>query len=246
MDPVTIAALGGSAIKGLSGFFGSKSAEKKALQAQQLAARQYGQGVTQAQGQVNEAAGTADSYYQPYAAQGQQANTLYGDAIGVNGRPAQEAFFSSWVDDPGFEATQQAGRQQVEHSNIVRGTANSGAAMKELFDFGQRSKYGQFQDRLNRLQGQGTQGFQAANARSGLEMDRGSAIVGLTMDGARFKAGNTIGQGHARADGATSRWGSISGMVGDMASTFGRSQGTSGNAAGYSNELPWSPNYRGY
>ena len=245
-DPLTLALLGGSAIKGVAGFFGSKSAEKKAKAAAIAAGKAYDTGVTNATNETNTSAATASEFYDPYAEQGGRANTMYGDAVGVNGQPAQAAFFSSFQDDPGFQATLDAGSNQVAHSALFKGGANSGATQKDLFDFGQRAKYSQFQDRLNRLQGLGNQGFQAAGAQSNIETGRGATVADLALKRGAFKAGVKENLGQISANGVAQRTNIIGSGVGDLVSAFGRSTGMSGSSAGYSNELPWAPNYRGF
>ena len=228
MDPLTIATIGGAALKGLGGFFGADSAEEDALAAMAKARGEYGKGVGQATRAVNTSARSAKGALQPFMQQGRAANRMYSDALGVNGADKQKAFFSSFVTDPGYEATLAAGRNQIEHSAIVGGRSNSGGAMKELFDYGQRNMQSQFSDRLDRLSGLGQQGYRAAGDIAGIETDRGRSNSGLIMDRTRYNAGNTVGQGQVSADASASKWGSISGMMGDMVSSFGRTRGLGG------------------
>ena len=230
MDPITLALLGGSAIKGLSGFFGSKSAERKAKAAALAAEAKYNAGLDTATTEANTSAGKASGMYSPYAGQGTKANTLYNNAVGVNGRPAQSAFFASFQNDPGFQATLNEGRAQVEQSALFNGRANSGATQKELFDFGQRQKFSQFQDRLNRLNDAGQNGYRAVGQQAGIETNRGLTIADLALKRGTFGANTQQNLGQIRADGVAQRAGIIGDTASDLVSTFGRKVGKSGSS----------------
>lgn len=232
MDPFTIASLGGAAIKAGAGFFGAKDAEEKALEAARQAQLAYDQGNKAAVKTTNQSAGRQQGYIKPYAQQGGAANTQYNDAIGVNGQPKQAAFFSSFQNDPGYQATLDAGQQQVEHSAIFQGRANSGGTQKELFEHGQRQQYSQFQDRLNRLQGAGAQGFDAARGQATIEGNRGSSIADLALQRGQFAANSQNNQGQIRADAAGQKWGALGSFGGDLASTYGRTAGMGGKTGG--------------
>jgi hypothetical protein len=227
-DPISIAVLGGSALaQGASSWFGSKNSEKAAMAAAQQAAAEHAAAVAAAKKEVNTSATKATGYLSPYEASGRAANTQLSDALGVNGREAQSGFFSDFQTDPGFQATLDAGRKQVEHAAVVGGRGNSGATMKELFGFGQRQMQGQFQDRLDRLAGLGGRGQTAAGGMAGIEMDRGKTVAGLGMKGGEWAGNDAYGQGAIQSAGIANRTNAINNTIGGLVSAFGFGRGGS-------------------
>lgn len=225
MDPLTIAMMGASALKGVSSFFGSNKSSAAAQRAQEDAAAAYAAGISRAKRDVNASSATASGFIQPYAQRGGRAADLYANAIGVNGRPAQEAFYTSFLDDPGFNAELDAGRRQIEHSATVQGYGNSGAIQKELFDFGRRSQRSAFNDRLDRLAGLGSSGFEASGRLANIEQDRGRSIADLTLAGADYGASSIANIGSIRSSGIANRANIIGDTVGSMVSAYGMGKG---------------------
>jgi hypothetical protein len=223
IDPLTIAAVsaGGSLLKGFFGSRDSKRAEAAAQAGLKKGLDAYNTGNTQAAGNINTGANKAGAMYQPYARSGAAADKIYNDAVGVNGQPAQSAFFSSFQNDPGYQATLDAGRNQIEHSAVVRGGANSGATMKELFSFGQRQQQSQFQDRLDRLAGLGTRGFEATGQRADIETGRYGSLADLALKKGKFGSDIAINRGQVKADGIGQRSAIRDGMFDDVVSAFG-------------------------
>jgi hypothetical protein len=223
IDPLTIAAVsaGGSLLKGFFGSRDSKRAEAAARAGLKQGLTAYNTGSDEAGRNINTGANTARAMYQPYVQTGARADKQYSNALGVNGRRAQAAFFSSFQNDPGYQATLDAGRDQIEHSAVVRGGANSGATMKELFGFGQRQQQSQFQDRLDRLSGLGTRGFQATGARADIETGRYASLADLALKKGKFGSDIAINRGQVKADGIGQRSAIRNGMFDDVVSAFG-------------------------
>jgi len=119
-----------------------------------------------ATGQANRTLGNAQDralgYLDPYTQGGEGANRMYLDALGVNGGDAQSGYYSQFQNDPGFAAAMDAGREAIDRSAAARGGLNSGGMAKDLYSFGQRAQLDAYQNRLNRLQQLGSQGFAAA------------------------------------------------------------------------------------
>lgn len=206
MDPITLGMLASTAIKGVSGFLGSKSAEKKAAAAAAAAQARTDAEIARARGDVNTGFDRATGAVDPWVQTGKSANTAQADALGLNGRPAQETFFANFETDPGYQATLDAGRKQIEHANILKGTEVSGGAMKELFGFGQRQMQGQFQDRLNRIAGVSTQGLGAATTQGGYEAQRGTTLADIALKAAGFGRDTELTKGAIAAKSAGDQW----------------------------------------
>jgi len=225
-DPISIALLGGSALaQGVNSWFGSRNSERAAQQAAAQAQAAHGAAVAAARQEINTSAKTATGFLSPYETQGRQANTQLNDALGVNGRPAQSSFFTNFQTDPGYQATLDAGRRQIEHSSLFAGRGNSGATMKELFGFGQRQMQGQFQDRLDRLSGVAGRGQTAAGGLAGIEMDRGKSVAGINMQGGQWAGNDAYGQGQIAAQGIGQRTNAINSTIGGLVSAFGFNRG---------------------
>lgn len=206
MDPFTIMAgvsAGTSIIGGLMGSRGEKQAAAARAAAIQEGQRQFDAQAGRAEGFVNDGTDRAMGFVEPFARDGRRGFELYLDAIGVNGREAQSAYQDGFQTDPGFQASLDAGRAQIEHSNMVRGRGDSGAAMKELYGFGQREQLGAFRDRLDRLSQLSSMGFQAGSAAGSLEAGRGSTLADIAMKRGQSAKDSAMGVGGAQAQGIT-------------------------------------------
>lgn len=222
MDPFTIMAgvsAGASIISGIMGAKGEKQAAAARAAAIQEGQRQFDEQAGRAEGFVNQGTDRALGYVQPYATDGRRGFDLYLDAVGVNGRDAQSRYHADFQDDPGFQAALDAGRAQIEHSNIVRGRGDSGAAMKELYQFGERERLGAFRDRLDRLSQLSTLGFQAGSAAGSLEAGRGSTLADIAMKRGQSAKDSAMGVGGAQAQGITGATNQYMGLIKGLGSS---------------------------
>lgn len=206
------------------------------------AALKRGQGQTnaayyQGRGDVNAGATQAlsllsnsNALMQPYQAQGARANTMYGDAIGVNGTDARGAAQGTYMSDPIYASLMDKTNNDIFKRYNAGGMANSGASMQAILN-SQVDGYGNWLDRLN---GQGQMGFQAAGqmgqnnqAMASTATNRGNALASLAQwqgnnatDYAknfasnRVNLGNSLGSmawdmGNKKADLATSTRGAL-------------------------------------
>lgn len=221
MDPITLAMLGSTAIKGITGFLGNKSAEKKAAAAAAAAQARTDAEMARARGDVNTGFDRATGAVDPWVKSGTSADALHSNALGINGREAQQGFFADFETDPGFQATLDAGRRQIEHANILKGTEVSGGAMKELHQFGQREMQGQFKDRLDRLAGVSTRGLSAAGTQGTFEATRGTTLADIALKAAGFGRDTELTKGAIAAGSAANRYKIAGDTLGGMVSAFG-------------------------
>jgi hypothetical protein len=167
--------------------FGGKSGVNAANQA--AAAQQAAN--TQARGDITTGYGAAQGRFTPYAQQGQQANSLYNDAIGVNGAGGYQKAFSNFNADP-FRQGEQDYTNLLTRNMFRRyngqGMGNSGASGAAVARVG-AERYGQqVADYRNRLQGAGQMGFQAANAQAGLDTGQAQALSGNSTNAGNIEA----------------------------------------------------------
>lgn len=210
-----------AAAKGAASYYGSKKAQSKAERAAAAAKAAYDEAVADAKRHINTGYESSEARIAPYAESGTRAHGLLSDAVGVNGRPAQQGFFDSFEDDPGFNATLAAGREQVEHSATFAGRGNSGATMKDLQDYGQRQKHSQFQDRLRQLAGLSDRGWSASSTLSSNDIGRGNTLADIALKQGSFAAGTQQNLGQLAASGVGQRAGIVGDTIGSLASAFG-------------------------
>lgn len=169
----------------------------------------------------------------PFANTGVAAQRTLADALGLNGIDAQRAYFSSFQTDPGYMATVKGGTDAIEHSQSGSGLLRSGGTLKSLYDYGQKSLYGQISDRLNRIAGLGASGQQAATTMAtgsaGIEDASANAIAGFTRDMGIAKAGGLINASNADQRGTQNMlamlgygMGQARSPINDLAGQFGK------------------------
>lgn len=126
-------------------------------------------------------AGNAANYLTPYHQQGQQANTMYGNALGVNGDVAQQGYWDNYAADPQRQYDEDRSVDAVGRSMAARGMSRSGMAALAGARASQDVGRSYTQDRLNRLQGYGQQGYSAANQLANIELGTGNALAGYEI-----------------------------------------------------------------
>jgi hypothetical protein len=198
--------VGGAVAGSVGGGMMAKGSAKKAGKAQRLgtviASQQLAAGNKVAEGQAEEAYGTASERFKPYLEGGGKAyeQLLYGLGIGdpsggetgdygsLVKRFSKEDFFT----DPGYEFARSEGLRGIERGASARGGVLSGATLKALnkFNLGHANqqygaaweRFGKEQDRkLSGLGGAADAGFQASTRQSGLDYKYGTDRANLTL-----------------------------------------------------------------
>ena len=158
-------------------------------------------GNMQARGDINRGTNAAmgqlrgaNDRLQPYYSQGTQANTMYGNALGINGGEARAQTQGVYMDDPIMQALMNQSNENVLKRYNASGLANSGVSRAAILQ-NQYANYGNWLDRLN---GQGQQGFAAAGQMgqnntnmAQIEQQRGNALSGLAQQLGQNTADNT-------------------------------------------------------
>lgn len=172
----TAAALLGSAAIGAAGSIigGNKaaSAQKKAasLEAQNQAANR--------------------ELLRPAIEGGDKARGALLNAFGLNGRDAQTQYANDFQTDPGFQKSVDYGLSNIDARVGALGSRRSGNTLAALSDFGQRSMYDAFNDRLGRLQALASGG----QAQAG-------QLAGLNTASTQSQAGNVANAGFYQGSG---------------------------------------------
>lgn len=139
---------------------------------------------------------------QPFIETGTQAQDLFADAIGVNGLNQQQAFFRDFEEDPGFQEALDRGIQSIGRFNSAKGMLNSGGTLKDLSKFTTDSFLNNaFNNRLNRLQALGNQGFSANNQLNNAIQTNTFGKAGAFNNIGKARADREINQANAITNG---------------------------------------------
>lgn len=119
-------------------------------------------GQTEAIGALNQAVNA----YSPYAQTGQSANTMYENALGLNGVDGNTAATSAFQAGPGYQFSLDQGTQAALRGASAAGMLNSGNTLTALSRYGQGLANQEYGGWLDRLAGQSAQGLQAASGQA--------------------------------------------------------------------------------
>lgn len=177
------------------------AAQKKQLGKAKAAADGYlTTGQTDATNYTNEGFGQAQGYLQPYAQGGQQADTMYKNALGVNGAPAQSQFMSQYQSaDPFRQWNEDQAQRSLMRQMQAQGWGQSGVAALASARGSMERGSQDYQNYMNRLGQYAGQGAQIAGQQSGLAAGRGNALSNIAGGFAQQRAGNEINYGNAMA-----------------------------------------------
>lgn len=185
------------------------------------------------------ATNTAVGYLNPYAQQGQRANALYGDALGINGAGARSAATANFSQNNPYS---QAGDDYAMKGIMRREEAmgrSGGNALLAAQRVGSERWDQRYNNWMGQMQGQGQMGLQAASGQAGLQgqnagyqFQNGQNMAGLSQQTAGAIAGtqnagvqNALGFGGMLINGfsptkdGTSAFGNMAGSVNKL---FGR------------------------
>lgn len=161
-------------------------------------------GETQSLGALN----SGISAFSPYAQTGQSANTMYSNALGLNGADGNAAATGAFQAGPGYDFALKQGEQSALRGASAAGMLNSGNTLTALNEYGQGLANKEYGGWLDRLAGQSAQGLQAATGqangygnisnlyqnttgqRLGVESDYTSGITGANNQVAQGKEAN--------------------------------------------------------
>lgn len=170
------ASLGGAAIQSGAANNASKAAQNAAAQQQAFQQQVYQ---------------NAQSNLNPYAQQGQAANSALAGLLGVGGNPAaSDTAFKNYLNSTNYQFRRDQGLQGIEYANAP--AFNSGATGKALNNYAQQTAGDAISGYENMLGGQAGMGIQAGSALAGT----GTNIAQLNNQSSQYGA-NAQGQAAA-------------------------------------------------
>jgi hypothetical protein len=104
--------------------------------------------------------------YQPYAQTGQAANSMYGNALGLNGADGNAAATGAFQAGPGYQFAVDQSMQAAQRGAAAGGMLSSGNTMMALQDRGNQLANQEYGGWLQNLGGLNAQGFQAAQGQA--------------------------------------------------------------------------------
>lgn len=123
--------------------------------------------------------------YQPWVDSGKSANSMYSNAIGLNGADGNTAAQNAFQAGPGYQFALDQGNQAALRGASAAGMLNSGNTLTALAQYGQGLANKEYGGWLDRLSGVSSQGLQAAAGQA-------SGYGGLA-DLYQSTAGNRLG-----------------------------------------------------
>lgn len=140
-------------------------------------------GEQKSEGALNSAIGA----YQPWVDSGTQANSMYSNALGLNGADGNAAATGAFQAGPGYQFALDQGTQAALRGASASGMLNSGNTLTALAGYGQglaNQEYGSWLDRLNGASNQGMQAAagQAAGYGAKSELYQGTADQRLGLE----------------------------------------------------------------
>jgi len=128
--------------------------------------------------------------YEPYASGGSAAQTRYNQLLGLGTPEERTAAQQTYLSDDMFGASLNQQSNALLRQLNARGNTYGGKAALA----GARVGLENYNQYLNRLQGQGQSGMQAANARAGIRSGQGDMLYGYksSLAGNEINAGNAI------------------------------------------------------
>jgi hypothetical protein len=177
MAEAALPVLLGGAASALGTYFGAQTSANAARQSAALQQQRFNQ---------------AASYQQPYIESGQNALNQYYNATGVNGAPAQQAYYDSFQNNPGFQSSVNYGLQQLQASNAAKGMGLSGNTLAALQDYSQHALSQEYQARLEDLLKGAQLGANSANA-----LTSAATSSAATQGNYNLQSGQYLGTGIA-------------------------------------------------
>lgn len=101
--------------------------------------------------------------YDTFLSNGKAANSLYGDALGLNGADGNARATGAFQAGPGYDFAMDQGTNAALRGASAAGMLNSGNTLTALTNFGQGLANQEYGSWLDRLKGQSDTGLQAAS-----------------------------------------------------------------------------------
>ncbi len=140
-----------------------------------VGAGQAAQGVYDRTDQANQKLDTANSFFDPYRASGNQANTVLSNGLSEGGQFNHTPTAAEIQMDPGFAARLAEGNRGMERSAAARGNSISGSALMDLSRFNQTEASNEYSKAFDRFRQNRSDSFGFANTVANRGMDASKA-----------------------------------------------------------------------
>lgn len=187
---IATAIMGGASL--LGGIMGNNSAKKAAKQ--QTKAQMAALEEQRRQYDENKALLT------PFVTPGTNALATYGNAVGLNGREAQQQFYDNFEFDPGFQTALDDSLSDTANRYAIYGDVGGGLA-KDLLKTGQSARMGAYDKRLAQIGGLVDTGRSAAGSLAGAGQTNANAQSGILSNIGATQAQGTMNASNALAGG---------------------------------------------
>ena len=147
-------------------------------------------GVRDASGTVSDYTNQAVNTLSPYAQSGAGATDLYNQALGIDGRDAQQDFYSNYEADPFREFNEDRTTNALLRKYNAAGMGNSGASRIAAARANLERGSQDYNAYLDRLRGASAQGGQFASQQANIQAGAGDRIGGYQYGGGQAVANN--------------------------------------------------------
>jgi len=181
----TAAIIGSAAIGAGSQIYGASKAASAAKKAANLQAQQFAE---------------SKALLAPYTAAGEGALSSYSNAVGLNGREAQQKFSDDFQTDPGWMAANEFGAKTVDDRYRLSGQGG-GNVRAALYDYGQKNLLSAYTTRLSQLGGLVDTGRSAASSTAAMGQQSAAQQGSLLSQAGLLQGQGITGAGNAIAGG---------------------------------------------
>jgi hypothetical protein len=136
----------------------------------------------------------------PYTSSGENALKTYSNAVGLNGREAQQKFSDDFQTDPGWEAANEFGAKTVDDRYRLSGQGG-GNVRAALYDYGQKNLLSAYTTRLSQLGGLVDTGRSAATSTAAMGQQSAAQQGSLLSQAGLLQGQGITGAGNAIAGG---------------------------------------------
>jgi hypothetical protein len=185
MIGTTAAIIGAAAIGAGAQIYGANKASSAAKKAANLQTKQFEE---------------SKALLAPYTTAGEGALSTYSNAVGLNGREAQQKFSDDFQTDPGWEAANEFGAKTVDDRYRLSGQGG-GNVRAALYDYGQKNLLSAYTTRLSQLGGLVDTGRAAASTTASMGQQSAATQGSLLSQAGLLQGQGITGAGNAIAGG---------------------------------------------
>lgn len=164
--------------------------------------KKAGQSINQGVDTYNQFATQAGAKFDPFLSTGVAGNTMFGNALGLNGPAGNQAALDAFQTGPGYQFQMDQGLKALDRGAASRGMLSSGNLLQAEQKFGSDLANQEYQNWLKNLLSASTSGQTAAQSQANILTGQGGVgyDAGKTIGDLTFKAHTAQGQNLAAAE----------------------------------------------